>query len=245
MVRDVQVVVQHQQTHHWASHDHRGAIRSVDQVLVLGERPHRIQHATAVGGAERELPERHLGNVAHEPHDEDESDCMHEECEPTRVLSRYRLSQHHRHVGRGADEDPHEHAKQHRAIGPVGGSTQSTRTVPRLLGDVVALVVELRVREIRLVVLEVVAPETQKRDPQGDGNGGNRVVQPLRAERVPVEHLVLHRQVPCTEPCEQQHAEHTTEALVVEHRGGRPSIHRENQHDGAPLAGCIEQSPAR
>jgi hypothetical protein len=96
------------------------------------------------------------------------------------------------------------------------------------------------VREIGLVVLDVVSLKTQIGNPQRDRNRANDIVHPLATKWVTMDCFVLHAQVPGTKHAQEGNGQPRRQHVATHHSENREPIDRNNYGNRSPLTSPIE-----
>ena len=87
--------------------------------------------------------------------------------------------------------------------------------------------------------------ESQKRDPQRDGNATDEVVQKLILKRVSVQHLVLHTEVPSTKHRQERHSQPRRKHLITNNGQHREPVYSNNHGKRSPLTDFLQHGGCR
>ena len=87
--------------------------------------------------------------------------------------------------------------------------------------------------------------ESQIRNPQGDRNSANEIVQELTLERMTVQYLVLHAQVPSAKNRKEGNGKPRRKHAVTHHSKHRQPVHSNNYGKCSPLTDFLQHGGCR
>ncbi len=232
MVHGVQIVVQEQQSQERRPLDHGHAAVGQGVGPVLGVRSDQRQGGARIDEGQQVIDQAHAANELQPGHDRQHADGV-KRPDPDRVAPAVRGPLAPDKAG-DLDDRTEEHAAEERGLEPRADTREGGRRAsPRL--QIAGFRIAIRRGDFfGGVVGQVRGAVALERQPQRERDRPDQGVQPPRACRVAVDHLVLQRAMPGDQPASDRRPDRPDQRCVP--RGGQApaAIDRDGHEDGRP-----------
>ena len=236
VMQDMQVVVEKEQTEERAFLDDRRALLMIVGKAMLGIGAQARQRGAAINEAEEEEQERHVADGEHPPEHGGGSKSMpRPEASAIarttdhldRLVPEERAEDDGRADGQAADQSQIEFPQR---------ATSPAETVPICPGEIVGFRILDRIGQVFVAVMgEMAFPVDMIGKPERNRRKPDRIVEPLMACRMMVDHLVLQGPVPGDQPGPQWHEDQKRNVAPEICEGDKSPVDQKGQCDGRPF----------